>query len=255
MPTIKLKGGNVLIKNGKASCACCDAPETCCMYEAGLLGDTYNVDDLPDAILIDGENAGKVSSIPNRGSIEVGYWKGGTPADGDYCVAHTGGTSWRFEQYNADSEEWNEIGESSDCLFGGLFKPSGYLVEDQFADCYEVDSLEIFGSGSGALGSSYCEDVDDWAFNYADPATFSDVVFTRVSLCVWEAGVTVTIKNGCDGSTLSSGAEKLRLIYEPGEEKFLLEFTNTQFFGLPVYKTPPQSSPDGDYGGITVTEC
>jgi hypothetical protein len=233
MPTIKLKNGSVILKDGKVSCTCC---EGCCMYEAGLLGDTYTVDDLPDAILIDGENAGKVSSIPNRGSIEVGYWKGGTPADGDYCVAHTGGTSWRFEQYNADSEEWNEIGESSDCLFGGLFKPSGYLVEDQFADTY---TLKAFGPVGG--------------FVFGDCEFFSlpaDVVLARVSLCVWQApGVDVDVFGGSPPCDVGYSVETTAT----------LSFSGTEWgVGIGGYSSPKtsgnQNTPVGEYFDMEIVE-
>jgi hypothetical protein len=223
MPTVKLhSSGKVILKDGKVSCACCGGPEPeeCCMYEAGLLDDTYTVDDLPDAILIDGENANKVSSIPNRGSIEVGYWKGGTPADGDYCVAHTGDTSWRFEQYNGNSEEWNEIGESSGCLFGGLFKPSGYLVEDQFADCYEI-SFDLYEwdseFGEGAFWGSYTGQL------------------TRVSLCIWEGLAEDEFDN----------AEFIRL------ENVGAAWEVVNEGGATATKERPWNQPDGNYENET----
>jgi hypothetical protein len=55
MTTIKLQGGKVVLKDGKASCTCCDQPLPCCYYPSAILSQgIYTVNDLPDAVTVDG---------------------------------------------------------------------------------------------------------------------------------------------------------------------------------------------------------
>jgi hypothetical protein len=56
MATIKLQpSGAVVIKDGKVACACCALPTPCCYYPSAILAQgIYSVNDLPDAVTVDG---------------------------------------------------------------------------------------------------------------------------------------------------------------------------------------------------------
>jgi hypothetical protein len=152
MPTIKLQNGNVLIKNGKASCSCCDAPETCCMYPADKLDVDFVAADLPATL----------------------YGKWGDRADGTFTKSgdeytldtvtirvNSDGTAWEF--YDSTDDATSTIGN---CLIrgdGGL-TPENDTVEDQFADEYNIK----FWSGD-IIGTQFGDEY----------------TVTRISLCLW----------------------------------------------------------------------
>jgi hypothetical protein len=109
MPTIKLKNGKVILKDGNVSCTCC---EGCCMYPASGLGDTYTEDDLPDdggsGLLIWYENP-PVDEFNSGGLQKIGStYK--LDADEDYFIKTDNG-KWKF----FDSDE-NVISIIGDCL-------------------------------------------------------------------------------------------------------------------------------------------
>jgi hypothetical protein len=56
MATIKLQpSGAVVLKDGKVACACCALPTPCCYYPSAILAQgIYSVNDLPDAVTVDG---------------------------------------------------------------------------------------------------------------------------------------------------------------------------------------------------------
>jgi hypothetical protein len=147
MPTIKLKGGNVLIKNGKASCACCDAPETCCMYPADGLGDTYEVEDLPEAVVL--TYIGNLGALPEANAVI--FTRGGTPpvyyiatiGEDEVAIAIDEGFNWYYEFEG--ERDGQPLGE---CLIFPA-DADGNFVEDQFADCYEVEFAAENPSDSG----------------------------------------------------------------------------------------------------------
>jgi hypothetical protein len=138
--------GKVILKDGKVSCSCCE--EGCCMYPADKLGDTYEAADLPDEIRI------VIPLDPVRDEIAT---RSGSTFTGD-------STRVRFVDRSDDDEvniwqvEYDEPAESGnwldfaqlDCLIrgDGNLTPGDDLVEDQFADCYEVSGGNMNGSES-----------------------------------------------------------------------------------------------------------
>ena len=56
MATIKLQpSGAVVIKDGKVACSCCGPLPSCCYYPSAILSQgIYIVNDLPDAVTVDG---------------------------------------------------------------------------------------------------------------------------------------------------------------------------------------------------------
>jgi hypothetical protein len=124
------------------------------MYPADKLGDTYDAADLPDAVTInwpdhlDG-NADKVGS---------GY----EGAGGDVTLTIIDG-KWTLTDTSTDPETVRVVGN---CLIrgDGNLEPGDDLVEDQFADCYEVSNP---GNGNDVAAGT--------------------VQVLRVSLCRWES--------------------------------------------------------------------
>jgi hypothetical protein len=164
---VKRNGGKVILKGGKVSCSCCAVEPDCCLYPADKLGDTYEVEDLPDAVTINGVSSDKypTGGIPDLGDGGTpGYWKGGTPQTGDYCISEFGSGVWRLFIY--DEDEWDSV-DGFPCLIAGdgNLTPGDDTVEDQFADCYEI---------------SWENDPDD-----GGP---SSVQVTRTGLCSWQGG-------------------------------------------------------------------
>jgi hypothetical protein len=151
MPTVKLQNGKVILKDGKVSCTCCDGPEPgeCCLYPASGLGDTYEAADLPDAVTIGGRNFTRSGSV---------FYED----DGPALIEEMGGGNWVLQDFDGDEEGGDYFGI---CLIGEYDGPTvGLVVEDQFADCYEVSNP---GNGN-------------------DVAAGTVQVF-RVSLCRWES--------------------------------------------------------------------
>jgi hypothetical protein len=152
MPTVKLQAEKVILKGGKVSCSCCD---DCCMYPAAGLGDTYTADDLPDEIWVQSSIGNIVLSVDRDAAIDGGkrkFYSGSI--DGDEVAVF-----WD-DVNNPDPPVWSgtpEVGVVGDCLIDGdgNLTPENDLVEDPFADCYEIT-------------------VDA-----------RSVQVTRISLCVW----------------------------------------------------------------------
>lgn len=117
MATVKLQNGNVILKDGKVSCSCCE-PE-CCMYAAQALAQSlYSSSDLPDAVTVDGTSF-------NRSGTSYGNTTNGVI----------------FEE-NVWAKYRNGARSTRSCLI-----QSG--VEDQFADTYTVTIPAFFENQSG----------------------------------------------------------------------------------------------------------
>lgn len=145
----------------RVSCSCCE--ETgCCMYPADQLGVGYQEADLPDEVritILDGyvfPGAGDGSRIAARSGSEYSYGSYGAIANLKLRVDNG---AWVFIP-NAYGSVRCLVGDGEE---GEL---AGFLVEDTFADTYNI--------------------------SYSNPATASTTV-TRESLCVWRGQTTVTI--------------------------------------------------------------
>jgi hypothetical protein len=155
MPTVKLQNGNVILKDGKVSCTCCDGPEPgeCCLYPADGLGDTYEAADLPDAITTIDPVLLAFISISRTGTTYETLDRKGGPITLEHTVD---GWKLTYFTYPDQGDDPPEIyTNTEDCLIGD-YDDGSHFVEDQFADCYEV---EFDGVG---------------------------VIVTRISLCRWE---------------------------------------------------------------------
>lgn len=168
MATVKLQNGNVILKDGRASCSCCN----CCMYYAQALANgLYTADDLPDEI-----------ELRQAQYIEI-FTKSGNGYTGDLL-----GAPWTIELRSAPENpaifNWAAVaqgGVANDaaCLVGAYpkndastltFGWDGWHTADRFADTYTI-SGPISGtvtriarapSGSGLfVGSIACEWVGD----------------------------------------------------------------------------------------------
>jgi hypothetical protein len=150
MPTVKLQNGKVILKGGKVSCSCCAVEPDCCMYPADGLGDTYEAADLPDEVALTYDFAeGTIMTRDGEQYTEeeFGIYRINRIADGtDDCGES--GPKWRLQIKDGEGNWFTD--NCTDCLIVPGF------VEDQFADCYEVDF-----DGVG-------------------------VIVTRISLCRWE---------------------------------------------------------------------
>jgi hypothetical protein len=240
MPTVKLhSSGKVILKDGKVSCSCCAAPETCCMYPADGLDVTYTADDLPDAVTFD----------PGYGEITLTR-SGDTYAGGGYTLIPGMAAGW----YLSDAEptkEWD-----SSCLFGtyGSLRPLSHgstTVEDQFADCYEVSRLYVV---SGTLGSTYCPEFDTWVDHYVDEQEIENIVLVRSGLCNWTALVTLNIYYQCpedeNRQIFSTDYPRVNLSYNPSGDGKLWSLTCDQPLN-PGFSTKDglQNHPGGTYDG------
>jgi hypothetical protein len=130
MATIRLAGGSIITKDGKVSCSCCESPEPdCCMYPADKLGDTYEADDLPDAVTINWPGHLEGSADKDGSGYEG--------AGGDVTLTVIDG-KWTLKDTSTNPETVRVVGN---CLIrgDGNLTQGDDLVEDQFADCYEVD--------------------------------------------------------------------------------------------------------------------
>lgn len=157
MATIKLQpSGNVLIKDGKVSCGCC---EGCCPYASqALFAGLYTYEDLPDTVLgtgIFGMDEFVMSKLdppePSIDSVGTSYYRG--TSDGIlYGIGindDEAGDEW------LGTELGNEDAQFTGCLF--------LVLGDQFANTYSVN-----GPVSGTV--------------------------TRTSICTWE-GTGLTLSN------------------------------------------------------------
>jgi hypothetical protein len=255
MPTVKLQNGKVLLKDGKVSCTCCDGPEPeeCCMYPADGLGDTYDEEDLPDVILINGLEAEKTTEF-NGLSTPIGYLLGDGETIGDIVIAwHDTNVidppgeryiwlSYELVDFGDESYIWEVAGIKGDpCLFDSFFVVTE--VEDQFADCYE------------------------WDGGYTGP-----VILTRQSLCVWSGldicGTPVYLFYcTADGENLPSCGGDIHKWYVLHQVYFFrpLDFgceDNPPESGAVGIKDGDQNTPEGTYkegttvmGALTAIEC
>lgn len=109
MPTIKMSGGKVVTKSGKAACSCCE-PD-CCLYPSASVLAT----DLPSAITLRG-----VGSLSKSGT-DYGNTTNGVILESGVYARYLGG-----------------VRSTSTCLFdgNGSVTPGNDLVEDQFNATY-----------------------------------------------------------------------------------------------------------------------
>jgi hypothetical protein len=111
MATIKLQpSGAVVLKDGKVSCSCCALPTPCCYYPSAILAQgIYTVNDLPDAVTVDGVSF-------DRSGSSYGNTTNGVRLEG---------TSW--------AKYANGVRSTNPCLL-----KNG--VVSQFADTYYLQS-------------------------------------------------------------------------------------------------------------------
>jgi len=111
MATIKLQpSGAVVIKDGKVACTCCELPAPCCYYPSAILAQgIYTVNDLPDAVTVDGVSF-------DRSGSSYGNTTNGVRLEG---------TSW--------AKYANGVRSTNPCLL-----KNG--VVSQFADAYYLQS-------------------------------------------------------------------------------------------------------------------
>lgn len=129
MPTIKLSGGKVILKGGKASCSCCDA--ACCLYpwpdSSGA--PLYPATDLPNNVRIVGP--GVDFTAANNGDYSFGVIS--SPSPGEAGV-YAGGFEWIIIGF----------GEAylSQCLIGSSQETDLIYIEDQFPDSLAVNGTD-----------------------------------------------------------------------------------------------------------------
>jgi hypothetical protein len=227
MPTVKLhSSGKVILKDGKVSCACCESPEPdCCMYPADMLGAEggYTAADLPDAVTAFGFDLQKrTSGFPSYefADVIVGYLKDGTPADGDYAIVRDSETLDNWQVWSFNGDEWDMgagFGGIGNCLItgDGNLTPGDDTVEDQFADCYEVEIVGGDGAGTYTL--------------------------IRRSLCVWDN----------DENNAEEDPRPMQLYYDTVTDKWLIDVDDIYVHDGP--QSSP--SGDYGSGQATVTEC
>jgi hypothetical protein len=225
-------GKLALTASGKIkTCGCDPEPEpSCCMYPADGLGVTYEAEDLPDQIAIQPGGIHDYNGIYTKSGSEYNYtgvW--------EYAlrVFDTGeGKVWRLTTFDGFTlDDW----ESDVCLItgDGNLTPGDDVVEDQFADCYEVDFSAYVGSAGAAI------------------------IVNRVSQCVWRTAITGSI---CGTTADSAGLEEfiVTLTYNEGIDKWSVSITiaTTEEFEFDSEFGPPSiywrciasGASDGDYG-------
>jgi hypothetical protein len=231
MPTVKLhSSGKAILKDGKVSCTCCAAPETCCMYPAAGLGDTYEAADLLDSILLNvtpGVDFTFSSLLLNKV----------TPiTEGDYTYYFTGEADGEEAGVGIDTTapEWvvaskgpsgfSPVTSLGSCLItgDGNLTPGDDAVEDQFADTYTV---------SATLASPEPNSRTD-AHSRQTP---------RLSLCSWSYS----------GEQEDPGNFTfiLNVIFDPTLQKWVGTYVlDSDNFGTAYFiKDDPQNTPVGTY--------
>jgi len=84
MATVKTQSGNVILKNGKVSCECCDVE--CCMYPSSRLANGfYTNSDLPNAVTINDISY-------NRVNESYGNTTNGVILEGEVWAKYQSGT-------------------------------------------------------------------------------------------------------------------------------------------------------------------
>jgi hypothetical protein len=159
MATIKLQDGKVILKDGKASCACCAPPKGCCMYPAQSFLQDYTYDDLPDSVSV----AGVVLNKQDGGGENGIYY-----SDGQNYI------QWVFTLWLliGPITQFNTF--ESSCLIGNYlnipFEGDPVLppisVEDQFASSYTLSGF-----------SQWQEYI----------IFFESLLVSRASLCRWNS--------------------------------------------------------------------
>jgi hypothetical protein len=134
----------------RVSCECCEEEDECCMYPAVFFGNTYGADDLPDAVTVNWADR-FTGSMGKSGS---GYAGGG-------ATLQIVNGIWQL----SDSDGTRNVGP---CLIrgDGNLTQGNDLVEDQFADEYNVQITAVQLNGS--------------------PLLFEDTV-ARISKCEWRS--------------------------------------------------------------------
>jgi hypothetical protein len=224
MPTVKLhSSGKVILKGGKVSCACCGGPEPeeCCMYPASALGDTYEVEDLPDKITVD------FSVFSGEMERDGPEFKGGG------FVIKVVDENWIFE-----SDPFDENAPSfaiGSCLIAAI---NAGTVEDQFADEYEFASggsnTPLFRDSLGQWSIVLEVEFDLYDLPFATPPGWSnESEFTTADIVIL-----------------------LDICPPDGVPKVTVTFPQFSFTSGVFLKTDgPKFAPEGDYeNSITISE-
>ena len=111
MATIKLQpSGKAVLKDGKVACSCCETETGCCYYPSAILSQgIYTVNDLPDAVTVDG----------------VSFARSGSSYGNTINGVRLEGENW--------AKYANGVRSTNPCLF-----KNG--VVSQFADAYYLQS-------------------------------------------------------------------------------------------------------------------
>jgi hypothetical protein len=167
-------------------CCCEPDPESCCMYPISELGVSFTEDDLPESVRV---------TIPAWVEVRPLNQFRGTGIlnkDVDGSQLYVSGDVFEYREHSGES--WvpvsavisNYIGElyeltvggdsfgtsQSECLFwkdgtgsgDGNLTPEDDLVEDQFADCYQVDLPDEQGTAT-----VYRQSLCVWSGNASNP--------------------------------------------------------------------------------------
>jgi hypothetical protein len=153
------------------------------MYPAFGLGDTYEVADLPDEVVL--TYTANLGALPEADGVV--FTRGGTPPvyyiatiDGNEVAIARSGDDWYYE-YEGEGD-----GQPlSACLIFPTF--DGRSVADQFADCYEVEIVGGDGAGTYTL--------------------------IRRSLCVWDN----------DENNAEEDPRPMQLYYDTVTDKWLID--------------------------------
>jgi hypothetical protein len=144
---------------------CCELPADCCMYPAAMLDAEggYTADDLPDELAVtitEYDLATTIFSKAISGNI--------------YYAAEIDGRNWTLRLITDELDdvlwEWYRgteqlfLGQRCLIIGDGNLTPGDDLVEDQFADCYQVDLPDEQGTAT-----VYRQSLCVWSGNASNP--------------------------------------------------------------------------------------
>jgi hypothetical protein len=182
MATIKLTGGRVVIKGGKASCSCC----YCCLYpwpdpNGDFGGPFYPDTDLLASVVVSGLS---IEAANGTYTLDGNTLKGPTvEIEGinyEMQIAYDGRgsggipTEWVIYGYDSVTDSYTAALAAAGCLIGN-YSPSPVAVEDLFSDTYEVTDGETTNTVTRSAPGSCTWNGVDFTLRY-NAATFKWVV-------------------------------------------------------------------------------
>ncbi len=196
--TIKTQGGKIITKDGKVSCACCEAGE-CCLYPfEEFYNSTYLLSDLPDEIKFEFTNVfygGTIQGILKKldppiqspFNDSVYYYK----SDDSFLFSDPGGPYYQipciiYESESFDSDRWVFTFTPEEFPF------EGYGINDDLIGIDSFRNRPFFCTGLIGEWASTLLISDQFADVYTISGSVSGTV-TRESVCVWQGpGLTLT---------------------------------------------------------------